>query len=288
MDTPTPGLAADWLNGWLAALGVTVLVPEARLSWTATGSPHAVLRTPDDLMDMLVEAWPTGDDLAGMAIARAHPQANNELGRNVPFSAYRERARSARTDGDWTLSSTLTDLGRDDGKDMADHSPFDPPGPGTVGTVHDRLVRCHGLIDPEQLQQRLTETLAGRGKRVKANGLGFDHRRLSASADASGQYVDPVAEVLAFQGLAMFPVRGTGARAETRGWSGPASRRGSFTWPVWTPFLDRWGIDGLIDRFHTHRRQTRSLGLQAAYASVPYAPKAVAERTRAYASERIL
>jgi len=27
-----PGLTADWLNAWLAAIGVTVLVPQARLS----------------------------------------------------------------------------------------------------------------------------------------------------------------------------------------------------------------------------------------------------------------
>jgi hypothetical protein len=54
------------------------------------------------------------------------------------------------------------------------------------------------------------------------------------------------------------------------------------------PMLDRWGIDGLIDRFHADRRQARVLGVQAAYASVPYEPKAVADVTRAYASERVL
>ena len=34
MRHEAPGLPADWLNGWLAAIGVTVLIPGARLRWT--------------------------------------------------------------------------------------------------------------------------------------------------------------------------------------------------------------------------------------------------------------
>lgn len=287
MEARLPGLTADWLNGWLAALGITVLVPEARLSWSEGASPEAVVVTSEPLGDLVTAAWPTAVDLQDLTIARVHnltPEV--ELPRNVPLSVYAARARAARSTGDWTLSSSLTDLGRDDGKSLAEHGPFDPPAPRGE-TLHDRLLRCHSAVDKDELATAVALSFSGCGRRVKANGLGFDHRRMVASADSPAAYVDPVVEVLAFYGLWFFPVRGTGGRAQTRGWTAPASRRGSFTWPVWVPPLDRWALDGLLDRFYAEDRSARALGVEGVYSTVSYQPKATSDVTRAYASERL-
>ena len=42
-QVPCPGLPADWINGWLAAVGATVLDARIRLHWTTEGTPLAVL-----------------------------------------------------------------------------------------------------------------------------------------------------------------------------------------------------------------------------------------------------
>ena len=61
MRHEAPGLPADWLNGWLAAIGVTVLIPGARLCWTDDGVPSAVFETdePVDLAKVVADALPT-------------------------------------------------------------------------------------------------------------------------------------------------------------------------------------------------------------------------------------
>ena len=41
------GLPASWLNGWLAAVGATVLDARIRLRWTTGGTPLAVLSASD-------------------------------------------------------------------------------------------------------------------------------------------------------------------------------------------------------------------------------------------------
>ena len=97
---------------------------------------------------------------------------------------------------------------------------------------------------------------SGHAVRVNDNGLGFDQTRLGSQSDNTDKWVDPVAEVLAFFGLALLPVRGDGidrrqgrffdVRESQRGWlkntGGPRERR----------FM--WG--GLVSasRFRRHRR----------------------------------
>ena len=75
MRHETPGLPADWLNGWLAAIGVTVLVPGTRLCWTDDGVPSAVLETeqPVDLPKVVAEALPTCADCAYVPLCGADP-----------------------------------------------------------------------------------------------------------------------------------------------------------------------------------------------------------------------
>ncbi|MGH2747358.1 MAG: type I-G CRISPR-associated protein, Cas3-extension family [Actinomycetota bacterium] len=286
-----PGLPADWLNGWLAAIGVTAILPEARLSWTENPIPVATFHVPDDthLVERLTKRLPPGwiDHLA-----------IRHLPRKVLRDEYAKAAEQTRVPdgtthaGDFSLSASTTDLVRDsklgEGGQLP-HSPFDPSAPGTTGAVRDRLRSCMSALEQAATYEvAIAATLDGRGLRVQANGLGFDPRRLVSGVQAKPQvFVDPVIEILCFLGLSFFPVRGDGTRAQARGWTGPASKKGSFTWPVWTPALDAWAIDALLDRFYSDEPRGRlsRLGIRRAFTCVPYQALNKSDPTRAYASE---
>lgn len=297
-----PGLPADWLNGWLAALGVVVLVRTVRLSWTSDPTPIARFTSEDDdsIADQVAHALPDLEALETLAIARMHPGAADEMKRNVDLRTYRERARLSRANsqgpiGDFSLSLSVTDLVHDPkwkkDEENLPHSPFDPPAPRGV-TLFERLRGCRVEIENEKggVSAAVSRSLAGDGRRIASNGLGFDARRLVSGVQSRFEgkvFTDPVVELLCFYGLSLFPLRGNGRRERTRGWSAPSSRRGSFTWPTWSPELDAWGIDALLDRFHgeAHFAPLRRIGVTGAFQSVPYQRKGEMDQTRAYASE---
>ncbi|MBA2725943.1 MAG: hypothetical protein H0U53_08140 [Actinobacteria bacterium] len=292
-----PGLTADWLNGWLAAIGITVLLPSARLSWTDQPVPLARFSYQGDrpLSALVATALPDIDRLGTLSI--------HEIPRQVTLAEYRKRAMSARGDGDawgmgdFSLTSSMTDLVNDPrwkaGEEKLPHSPFDPAAPGTTGSVYDRLAKCLKELNhvAPNAVEAIAASLGSRGIRVDANGLGFDHRRLVSGVLAKGKVqVDPVAELLCYFGLALFPIRGDGRRERARGWGDRSSKRGAFYWPAWNQQLDAWGIDALLDRFHQRPRDTKELsryGVFASFLSVPYQPMADNDPTRAYASERV-
>jgi hypothetical protein len=284
-----PGLTLDWLNGWLAALGVTVLVPDVRLGWTSDVVPSAcftLAQGASSVAEMVGEALPSVDDLGALAIARQRSDGA-ELGRRVGLDTYLDRAALARRSGDTSLSSTLTDLVAELPKEGLPHSPFDPPMPKGV-TLWERLVACReAIVDP---RAEVEATFAGIGRRVAGNGLGFDARRLVAGVRDAGPRIDPLLEVLAFCGLALFPFRGNGTQSRARGWTGPAGRRGSFQWCAWAPPLDRWAIDALLDMVgeaRTSMALAGRLGISRWYRTVPYQAKGAADSTRAYGAERL-
>lgn len=287
-ETVCQGLPADWLNGWLAAVGATFMAP-LELRWTEGGTPAAALAAPGgvDPVEALAAAWPAELDLPISRAWRDTPP----MPRGVTVETFAARASVARTRPHaWALSSTLTDL--DVGQDgrVAD-APFNPPAPrGT--TLDDRLRRVHGAVDPTPA--RLAATLAGTGERVEGNGLGFDLSRLGSQADASSPRVDPVVEVLAFFGLAILPHRGRGTdrrisrqarpSAVQRGWRGRPSR---FTWPAWSPPLDSAAIDALLDAWDPGAlRSWRRLGVHAAWRSVRFQRRGASDVTRGFGSER--
>src|SRR2546429_293823 len=80
-----PGLPADGLSGGLAATGVTVRVPGARLRWTNAGIRSAIFETaqPVDLPKVVAEALPTSETLACSAIARRLLGTEHDFSRNV-------------------------------------------------------------------------------------------------------------------------------------------------------------------------------------------------------------
>lgn len=313
---PAPGLPASWLNGWLAAVGATFLVPDLRLAWTEGPAPIALFdQEADDVATKIAQALPTVEQLGRLAIARTRPDAS-EFPRKATLDQFRARAQlihsGAVACGDRSLEMSTTDL-YDLKVNEVPHAPFDPPGPGTIGSLHDRLVKCKEQI--EQLGDPTTlvdASLRGRGRRVKASGLGFDYQRNATGMHPKSgpsevaPHVDPIVETLAFFGLHLFPLRGS-ARAKQdpvqRGFVCAKSGRHAFRWPCWRDPLDLWAIDALLDRFHAiapkpmqaesgdgwHPRRLRVLsqiGIHAVYGSVYQIPKGD-EKNRSFASERL-
>jgi len=296
----TTGLEAGWLNAWLGSIGVLRLLPNTSLRWDARGSPKAVFAGVDrGLAEAVADALPSVTDLDGLAIAR-HRAGCGELPRSVSRKAYGERAAVSRANpGDWSLAATLTDLVPGD---EIVHGPFDPAMPRGV-TLFERVRSCREKLpsDPASLVEAVAATLAGRGGRVQANGLGFDVTRSSAAVDASAEVmVDPVVECLAFEGLQLFPMRGDREQkgGRQRGFASTASRRGAFRWPAWAQPLDLWGVDALLDQVSSAllRQQAmpgevierlRRIGVVALYGSVYQRPRGSADTYRAYGAERL-
>jgi hypothetical protein len=292
---PAPGLTADWLNAWLAAVGVTVLVPEARLGWTDDVRPVAEFDLPGHgaAAEIIAAHLPTIDDIDHLAIARHAQNDVEELRRKVSLSAYRQRAALTRASNDFSLGVSITDLTPRLDEANLPHSPFDPPAPRGE-TLHSRLRKCVESLG-DSFVACVDASLQGHARRVLANGLGFDFRRLASGSHADGnKYIDPVVEILAFYGLAFFPMRGGLDGEHARGWTQRASRRGAFQWPVWRMHLDRWAIDALLDRIppieasaRQHTTTLKLLRVTAIFGSVPYQETGPMDATRAYASERV-
>ena len=293
-----PGLPASWLNGWLAAVGATVLDTRIRLHWTADSTPVAVLSAADiDPVEALVASWPDTGFLTDLPIAE-HWNDAGQLRRKVPVEEFAARARAARSHPhSWTLSSTMTDLCVDGNGEVA-HAPFDPAGPGTIKWLHHRLTKVHAQVVPSI--DRIGDSFAGRAVRVKDNGLGFDQTRLGSQSDTTSIWVDPVVEVLAFFGLAMLPVRGAGiderldrssdARETQRGWLGTlgSRRERRFMWPAWRHPLDSAGIDALMDVWTPRRKAAWSrIGVHDGWQTVQFKPRGSADTTRAFGAEQL-
>ena len=278
------GLHADWLNGWLAAVGVTVLVDGARLGWADSRRPVALLSSADgsgDIIELLAQQFPDVQTLERLAIA--NPGAR--FPRTVLPSIYRTSADSLEA-GDFSLTSSVTDLATErDGGALA-HSRLDPPAPRGE-TLWNRLVACRRSIEKvPSLSAALCASLDGTGARVETNGLGFDFQRIhAADVPGTGNHVDPVIECLAFFGLALFPVRGDGSRASTRGFTVDGLR-----WPAWGHPHDRWGIDALLGALYAHRDDAthdRRLGIRTVFQSVRFERTGASDVTSGFASRRL-
>jgi len=260
-----PGLPADWLNAWLAAVGATVLCPDLRLSWTDEPTPVAVLHADGDPLERLRAAWPTVEELAELPIVR-RLEGHEDLPSTPTVEAYVDRAAVARTHScGWALSALYTDLFWSD-QDKAHtigRGFFTAPGPGTVGTIHDRLMKVAAEASPKQLDL----VLSGVAPRVAAFGLGFDITRPITRTDNRTPSVVPHIEVLAFFGLALFPIRGDGVRRAHRA---TVDRSRRFRWWTWRSPLSAAGIDALLDQACEGRVDASLLGLGQGYETVRF------------------
>ena len=232
MRQEAPGLPADWLNGWLAAIGVTVLIPSARLRWTDDGVPSALFEAdePDDLAKRVADALPTPQTLARSVIARTLPATRHDFSRNVTLAAFRERAVVERRVGEGNLAASVSDLSADLKPENLEHGAFDPPAPRGE-TLWSRATACALALAATDIAERVRATFEGSGRREALNGLGFDARRFPAGMHAARDvYADPVVELLAFAALPLFPTRGNGQRVRQRLWTDSSTRRGAFQW----------------------------------------------------------
>ena len=293
-----PGLPADWLNSWLAAVGITVLDSRIKLGWTDGPSPAAVLSVEGNMdpIDALVVAWPDKDRLDDMPLKANWRNFERSMERKIPVEIFQNRISNseARSHPDsWTLSSTVTDLFVDRDGNLG-HGPLDPPGPGTIKWLHHRLVKTHGYIKISN--ERVSATLGGYGERVADNGLGFDLTRITSQADESRKMVDPIIEVLAFFGLFLFPVRGDGvdlripgspsfASSRQRGWE---RRPRVFRWPAWRQLLTLNGIDALLDVWSPDEpSKWKELGVHAGWRTVEYMSRSSSDPTTGFGTQRL-
>ena len=290
-----PGLPADWLNAWLAAVGVTVLVPDMRLSWTDDDPARAEFAFDGtDVLGAIVEAFPSRDWIDDLPIALTQSESATKAPRNVPLDSYADRARLARRRNDLSLAAGMTDLVLDVERGVA-NSRFNPAVPKGI-TLWQRLSssREAALALDDDLRRTVGATLEGRARRVRGNGLGFDYRRITVASAAGGSdpMVDPVVETLAFVGSTIFPARGAGEKAPSlRGWTKPRKGAAKFVWPVWSQPLDCWAIDALVDLLPQDGEPTGEpalarLGLRSVYESVSYQPSGSSDATRGFGSRR--
>ena len=323
IDRECRGLPAEWINGWLAAVGATCLDPDMTLRWAAGPVPTAVLGHPRlDPDEAIATAWPDLRRLLAMPIARTHENCPAECPpgkkpghckeqRALAVESFHQLADTSRGRADaWTLTSTHTDLASDKGR--AAHAQFDPAGPGSTGWLHHRLLKTwqHLPADPSGLRDAISSSLDGTAQLASDNGLGFDISRLNdkaRSGDKLDNLIDPTAEVLAFFALELLPVRGDGiagnSRARQRGHGIGSHSNGVFAWPAWSQQLDRWGIDALLDAWHrtwklrktrngppewrTNRSDWDRLGVHAGWHTLPYKATVASDTTRGFASVRI-
>lgn len=290
------GIPACWINGWLAAVGATVLDRRLRLHWTE-GDNLAVLSAADcDPVDALVESWPNEDLLNDLPIAR-HWKDMEVLPLNAPIDSFGKRVQEARRQRHpyvWTLSSTLTDLSlKKDG--VVAPAPFYAPMPGGV-VLQERLLDINGAIR-QPIRERVQNSLDGVARRAQIYGLGFDQAKIGSLADETEPWVDPVMEMMAFFGLALLPVRGDGRASDyggrQRGWRkqkkvGSRGYDSFFCWPAWRQPLNADGIDALLDVWNPDKAwRWPSVGVHAAWRSAEYEVENKNDPTRAYGAERL-
>lgn len=280
-----PGLPADWLNAWLAAVGAVYLAPGLRLRWSDDPVPLAVLVAwgDEDPVRLVADAWPDDDWVTDLPIARHRP-GHLELSLNPEVGAWADRAAWARTDPDgWMLSSLHTDLAWDPRTKthVVERGQLHTPMPGRDNTIHDRVRKLLAKTDSDAI----SASLAGSGRRVANYGLGFDASRIVSLADDASQMVDPVIEILAFFGMALFPTRGDGRRRRQRGWPQDATAGAGFRWVTWRAPLDREAIDALAD-LGLGGAAFRS-GVTSSWEVVRYEARGPSDVTRGFGSRRL-
>ena len=298
----TQEVCRGWLGSdlvsWLAAVGATVLEPGIHLHWTAEGSPQAVLTSQgDNPVELLAAAWPDSETLDALPIA-GDWNGHDHIPYKVHPDSFQSRTRSSRGHAHaWALSSTMTDLcvqwvtEASKSDVMVGNAKFNP-GVEKGATLHERLEKVHGLVVHPEASIRAS--LSGRIPLVQANGLGFNPTRMESFADDSRKMVDPVAEVLAFFGLALFPARGGGrdcrlgasrhqVKVSQRMWL-PLGEGEEFHWPAWEQPLDRHGIDALLDAWAASLKWDL-LGVHAAWTTTQYRRRG-REITSAFGSRR--
>ena len=267
-DHECPGLLAEKLDQWLAAVGATFLAENIRLSWSDDTSPCAVLHGGDSPpVIALHDAWPTPEAFAKIPIV----DWNLHEAQDVPLTRYGDMTRSGIGQRDsWALAAAVTDLAPNTRqRACAARGPLNPGFPGRSSpqkSIHSMLVEP---TSRGSIAGALNGTLLG----DKGDGLGLDPDRFQDS-QGRGTGVSTVypVQVMAFYGLTLFPLRGGDpdrGRGRQRGWITRQRQEPVFRWPAWRQPLDWHAIDALLDAWNPTRTPiSRSLGTTGAWETV--------------------
>lgn len=268
-----PGWTADWLTGWLAAVGTTVMVPGMKLSWEGVGNAtRAVLHhSNDDPIRALAAQWPDGDQFDALPWPRSSKAENGcdyGTGKLAPqdFARYAEIASRGETLSQWAATAIYTDTKLDrNGRCLSSEW-------GRINRGRDphESVRCCLLAVRANPEQRIVRSASGvperidseeyrksgwvregKAARLAARGLNNDVRRLNPGRSDCGQAgVDPTAETLSFYAFGILgpvTVRGGKARVAAEHQHDGESR---LYIPAWSEPLDRHSIMALLGSWH--------------------------------------
>lgn len=259
-------MLAEMPHQWLAAVGATVIARELRVSWTGDSSPCAVLHgRKTNPVDVLYAAWPRNDDFTAMPIVEWN--LNNR--QDIPLADFRRMTRtSLGQEHAWSLAAAATDLAPSRAiVGTAARGPFNPGFQGR-SSPHRSLLKMLSCT-----REDIADALDGLLPAAKGDGLGLDPGRFPdpQGAESGVKTVHPI-EVMAYYGLALFPLRGDGilgsGHPRQRGWT-TRRREDLFRWPAWRQPLDRWAIDTLLDAWNPDDRAADEiLGVTGSWRSV--------------------
>ena len=296
-----PGWTADWLTGWLAAVGTTVMVPGMKLSWKGAGNAtRAVLHHPDsDPLEALAQHWPDGNQFDALPWPRSGKTEQGVeygFGKLSPndFARYAQKALTHCPDVQWASAALYTDTKLDrDGMCL-------PSQWGFVARGRDphESVRCC-LAAVTENKQRIALSAEGTPDRpVKKRpdwgrkpalfvfGLQNDYRRLIYGRAELGQGgVDFAAEALSFYGFGVLgPVTIHNKVAKVTGEHRHDGESRLYI-PAWSEPLDRYAVAALMGYWHdlsekygndqrltdSNARRVNDLGIYSAWRTVSIA-----------------
>ena len=263
------GLQAEVPYQWLAAIGATVLVSGMKLTWDLSLAPCAVLHHDSDPLRALQAVWPSAQRIKSMPMC-AHLLLNRK--QDQPREEFQALIVTSRGHRDsWTVSSAATDLTGTIKDGTSARGPF-TPGLEGAASQQTNLLKLYGCS-----AQEIKDALAGQGHRSSGGGIGLDPERFpNATSDGKGVFTIRPLELLAYFGLALFPVRCDGVHQEfypdlprQRGWTTQDHEQGVFQWPAWQHPLDAAGIDALMSMWKPGKdRFNDRLGIHASWESV--------------------
>lgn len=268
-----PALRGDDSLGFLAAVGLLALsdqgeIPQLELAWRGRYSPTAVLRSAE-----LASIDALGEALRGtFERLRATKGVIPGLPPDFPVPSYGagqdpmrmpqpamaalfRSARSAEFDhgnrwqGRWLVAlagqATIKDPKRED----VQLTPFNAP----TGQMKLRTSIFEKTMEAVERIAGPADALTG-WRRVAYDGANFDERAkrdaaMTTSGDANNLGA-PSPTWLAAMAIRFFPLADDGRKVWTVGWRQlelyPGYTRRTFTWPLWTPFLDPAGLRALL------------------------------------------
>lgn len=280
-----PGLDGSSLLGFLAALGVVEVLSSTRsagigqgaprLSWTHSGGWHPRLAGVDSVDELVVRIL---EDARSKEVERVLQFRYVKVEKNgpksvralkTPVAVLRAALKSSLSLGQFGAAGFLASLACETAFEPADEAKaatpedlnakgvsFDPdvplgqvalPTPFDFTSRNTQFLDQIGIVRGHLTDVAVIEDLIeGRGT-PSSRIMRWDALTDMPGAlfDRSGPLSRPVAEWLAFRGIAFFVLSGSGTGLEMPGLSG-RRKAGRFSWPLWEGFLTKDVIRSIL------------------------------------------